>query len=107
VIQNGELQHVSLGNVMLAKSHVPIMPVGPPWDHSSPDDLMNMIIKFIIFIVVVIHFLKGKPLVRLWLFYVHIRRGSRTCEILILAPSVFFSAGTGNRTSPPIFYVEK
>jgi hypothetical protein len=58
VIQNGLLQHVSLGNFTLAESHVPIPPVSPSWNCPPPDDLMNMIIKVIniIIIVIVVHF---------------------------------------------------
>ena len=68
---------------------------------------MNMIINFIILIiiVVIIHFLKCLQWVRgrgTIIFYVDVRRGSRTCGIPV--PSVFFSR---NRNSFRIFHVKK
>jgi hypothetical protein len=54
VLQNGELQHVSLSNFMLAESHVSVPPICPPWDHSSSDELIDVIINIIIVIIVVI-----------------------------------------------------
>jgi hypothetical protein len=39
---------------MLAESHVSVPPIGPPWDHSSSDELIDVIINIIIVIIVVI-----------------------------------------------------
>jgi hypothetical protein len=77
---------------MLAESHVPIPPIGSPWDCSSKDKLMNMIITFIIIVdVIVVHcFLNGLHLLTTGysnIMYVNVRRESRTCGIPV--PSFF------------------
>ncbi len=66
MVGNGELQCVCLGNLTLVQRHEPIPPVGPPRDCSSVDELMNIIINFIIIIniVVVVHFFKCLQWVR-------------------------------------------
>jgi hypothetical protein len=75
------------------------MPIVPSCDLSSPDDLMNMIIKVIIavIIVIIVHFFEGLTTSYNNIFYVDIRRGSRTCGIPV--PSVFFNR---NRNSSRI-----
>jgi hypothetical protein len=54
MLQNGELQHVSCSNFMLVQSHEPILPIGPPWDCSFPDELKNIIINSIIVVIIII-----------------------------------------------------
>jgi hypothetical protein len=75
MVGNGELQCVCLGNLTLVQHHEPIPPVGPLWILSSGDELMKMIINFIInsIIVIVNHFFKC---LQLWLevLYYFLRR---------------------------------
>ena len=51
---NHKLVHVSLGNFTLVQSREHIPPIGPPRYRSSADELMNMIINFIIIVVVIV-----------------------------------------------------
>jgi hypothetical protein len=74
-----------LGNLTLVQSHKPITPVDPPRDHSSVDELINIIINFIIVvdIVVIVNFYKNS------VTYVE---GAGLLEFLL---PLFFSTGTG------------
>jgi hypothetical protein len=46
------------------QSHVPIMPIGPLWDYSSPDDIdmiINIIIVVTIAVIIIPFFTKDLP----------------------------------------------
>jgi hypothetical protein len=76
VLKNGELQQVSFSIFTLAERHVSELPIGPPWDHSSSDDLIDVIINIIIAALLEGVLRSGIPVVR----------GPRTLDSIYVVP---------------------